>query len=42
MSGRFDRDATAGYQSFLDDRRGSTTGRVLLHARCPVLSEPGN
>jgi nucleotide-binding universal stress UspA family protein len=33
---------TAGHQGFLDVLRGSTSERVLRHARCPVLTIPGS
>lgn len=32
--------ATRGHQGFLDALRGSTTERVLRHARCPLLAVP--
>jgi nucleotide-binding universal stress UspA family protein len=32
--------ATKGHNGFLDALRGSTTERVLRHARCPVLAAP--
>src|SRR5512146_189009 len=32
--------ATRGHQGFLDALRGSTTERVLRHARCPLLALP--
>jgi nucleotide-binding universal stress UspA family protein len=31
---------TQGHQGFLDALRGSTTERVLRHARCPLLAVP--
>jgi nucleotide-binding universal stress UspA family protein len=31
---------TKGHNGFLDALRGSTTERVLRHARCPVLAVP--
>ena len=32
--------ATRGHDGFLDALRGSTTERVVRHARCPVLGLP--